>query len=416
MDEGRTFGTFARPAARWWPLTLAGVAGILVLLVVRGAVWSSRSDRGLLDWGSFVASGRAANAGLDPYGVYPLTFRVGPEAAPAPNLNPPVSVYAFRAVAPFDPVASQRAWYVASLALYVVVVLTLVGTSRRGPAWLWGLWALALAGIWHTLELDQIYVPLLLLGMGAWLALERGRPVAAGVSMGALAAVKPQFLLWPALLLLARHRRAALAGFATAAAFSAVPLMVDGPAIYREWLAVTPSLTAGQPFPGNSALPGVAARLGVPLAGVALAVVIVVALAGWALLRRPSALRVSAAALLGSLLAGPISWAGYTLLLLPALFRAPVTWLSLAAMALLCFPYWLVLDLAGRGPTLSFLAGSVYAWALLLLLIDQGRREFVLATAPPSMAPSQPTGRHLRRGAPALRGRVALLLRAFERP
>lgn len=395
---------------------LAGSVVVLSLLVLQGLAWSSRPERGLLDWGSFIASGRAANAGLNPYGVYPLTFRVGPEGVPAPNLNPPVTVYAFRAVAHLNPAESRQAWYMLSLVLYVAAVLVLTRTSRRGPAWLWVLWALALAGIWHTLELEQIYVPLLLLGLAAWLALERGHTLAAGLSVGVLAAIKPQFLLWPALLLLARHWRAATAGFATAAALSALPLLTDGPGIYREWLAVTPSLTDGQPFPGNSSLPGVAARAGAPLAGVALAGVTIAALGGWALRRRPSPLRVSTAALLGALLAGPISWAGYTLLLLPALFRAPVTRLSLAAMALLCFPYWLVLDLAGRGPTLSFLAGSVYAWALLLLLLDQGRRGFALeASVAPAESPEE-KARPVRRGAPALLGRMALLLRAFERP
>jgi hypothetical protein len=88
-------------------LLLQGAA--ITLLIFQGVRWSLRPDKGLLDFGSFIASGDAANKGLNPYGVYDLTFRVG--TVPAPNLNPPISVYPFQFAAHFDPSAAYHVWY-----------------------------------------------------------------------------------------------------------------------------------------------------------------------------------------------------------------------------------------------------------------------------------------------------------------
>jgi|GEM_PF-2326455 hypothetical protein len=60
----------------------------------------------LHDFGSFVASGRAARSGSNPYGVHELTYRT-PDG-PAVNLNPPISVLLFQVLAPLDPFTTYR--------------------------------------------------------------------------------------------------------------------------------------------------------------------------------------------------------------------------------------------------------------------------------------------------------------------
>lgn len=347
----------AAAAARTGTLVLA-----LALLAAHEARWATRADKGLLDWGSFVASGRAANRGDDPFGVYDLTFRVGPTEAPAPNLNPPISVYPFRVVAPFDPARSMSMVEAGSVALFAACVLAL---RRAYPhaGWPAVAWAFAFAGLWHTVELGQIYVPLMAAATIAWLLLRRGDSAWAGVAMGLVAAFKPQFILWPVFLALAGRPRAGGSGIATAAALSALPFVLGGPELYREWLAATPPLLPPMTFPGNSSLLAVTGRFDAGLAGLALTAVVIGAAGAWAWRTRPAPERVGLVAIGVALLAGPITWPGYTLLLVPALFAFGPrrAW---PGLMLLVVPYQFVVTYADGLPVL----GSIYTAGIVLFV------------------------------------------------
>ena len=136
-----------------------------------------------------------------------------------------------------------------------------------------------MAGFWDTLALGQIYMPLVLAGASAWLLLERGEGAWAGFLMGLVVAMKPNFLVWPVLLLLSGHRLPALVSVATAAAISAIPLIVFGPEVYRQWLELIASDVDRAAFLTNASLAGLTARIGHGTVGL-------VALA--CLLRQPS--------------------------------------------------------------------------------------------------------------------------------
>jgi hypothetical protein len=200
-------------------------------------------NHGLWDFGSFVASARAAREGLNPYGVYPLTMHVVLPGFDAynPNLNPPISALLFRAFDVADPQASLRVWWAISVACYVLTVLLLVARYGARRAVLIGLPALALAGFSDTLFLGQIYLPLVLAAVGAWLLLERGQGAFAGLLIGLVVAMKPNFLVWPVLLLLSRHYRPAFVALGVAALVSAVPLLAMGPEVYRQWVELLAS-------------------------------------------------------------------------------------------------------------------------------------------------------------------------------
>ena len=75
-----------------------------------------------------------------------------------------------------------------------------------------------------------------LAGVSAWILLERKKEIWAGILIGLVVAMKPNFAVWPALLLLSGTYRPALASIATVAVVSAIPLAVFGPEIYRQWL------------------------------------------------------------------------------------------------------------------------------------------------------------------------------------
>jgi len=345
------------------------IAAIALVLIVSD-VGRVLPNHGLWDFGSFVASARAAREGLNPYGVYPLTMHVVLPGFDSynPNLNPPISALLFRAFDVTDPQASLRVWWAISVACYVVTVLLLIARYGARRAVLIGLPALALAGFSDTLFLGQIYLPLVLAAVGAWLLLERGHGAFAGVLIGLVVAMKPNFLVWPVLLLLSRHYRPAFVALGVAALVSAVPLLAMGPEVYRQWVELLASDRERAAFLTNASLTGLAARAGVSVVGLVISAALLMALAAWALVRRPDALRASAFGLLASVFASPIGWIHYTLFLLPVFVRGWGSRAMRAVVLLLMVPVPFVVDQLGTSTLNQLTVGSVYGWALLLCL------------------------------------------------
>lgn len=359
-------------------------AGSLRLFVTAGlaifSLWAIQfefarvfSDHGLWDFGAFVASGRAAAVGLDPYGIYPpLTPHVVFPGFDAwnPNLNPPVSAVLFQAFDLADPVTVFRIWRWMSIGCYLAAVLLLLLRYSGGfEAVLLAIWAVALAGFSDTLYLGQIYTPLVLVTVAAWLLLEKGRTVSAGILIGLLVSMKPNFLVWPVLLFLAGYGLPSLVSIATAAFIATIPLTQFGAHIYLDWLRLVASDGERAIFLTNASFTGLAARIGVPVAGTILSVLLLLGLAIWAFRRRPPVLDVSGLALVAALLASPLGWIHYTLFLLPVLlhhWQRPWTWIVAAALVI---PVPFVLAQFGKPALIQFTVGSVYAWALVLFLL-----------------------------------------------
>lgn len=331
--------------------------------------WSFPRGDYLMDFGSFIASGRAVAEGLNPYGVYPLTFRFirGTEVVAAPNLNPPISVLLFQLLAAADPGIAFRIWYLGSIVLYVVVVVLLLRAAPEAVTPVRVVWALSLGGFWHTLHMGQVYILLLLVFVSALLSLRRGRYQVAGLLVGILIALKPNFLVLPVLLLLAGCATTALSALAVAALLSAAPLLVYGSSVYAQWLEVLRHDT-GVGLPTNGSLFGLAARLGIPELGIVIAGALVLVAALWAWRQRPQGLTVSNLAIVVLLLASPLAWAGYTVFLLPVfIWRRWTTPLAIAAM-LLILPVPLVEGLAQQSQWHFILFGSIYSSIFLLVL------------------------------------------------
>ncbi|UEM24668.1 DUF2029 domain-containing protein (plasmid) [Skermanella mucosa] len=371
-------GRMDGPAHSVLPALLAALlaAGLAALIV-----WQlQRSLPGhlLWDFGSFMGAGRAATEGLDPYGIYPgLTFRVEMPGFESwnQNLNPPVSLLLFQPLSYLDPAEAFRLWWAVTVVAYAALVILLVRRYRPEAPLIPALAAFAAAGFWDTLVLGQIYVPLALAAAGAWLLLERDRPLAAGLLIGVVVAVKPNFLVWPGLLLLAGHLRASFAAGACAAVLSLVPAVLYGPGIYRLWLDVISQDADRGAFLTNASLPGLFLRFGYGTAGLVASLALLGGLALWAFRQRPDPLRASALGLLGALVASPLAWIHYTLFLLPLFFRAPPTPVQAVAACLLILPVPVLLDRFMSAPGWQQATfGSAYAWALLLLMADQWRR------------------------------------------
>jgi len=321
------------------------------------------------DFGSLIASGLAARQGLDPYAIHPLVGRavLGSDALAFVNLNAPLSVLLFAAVSLIPASDAYDAWLVLSALLYLAVLVVLTGANRTTMGTPKLAWALSLPGLWVTLEQGQIYVVLLFVAVGAWLSLDRGHLVRAGLLMGLLVAIKPQFAVWPGLLLLAGHTSVAAAAAGSASALAILPAVVFGPGIYAQWLVAVGSIRWLGAL-SNGSLPDFGARLGLPWLGYGLSAALLAGIAVRVWRTRPSAPTASALALTTFLLAAPLAGPGYMLVLLPALCSRPWTGLLGVGATLLAVPVY-ALPILTRLSAWQFAAGgSVYTLALLLLL------------------------------------------------
>ncbi|WP_410217217.1 glycosyltransferase family 87 protein [Paracoccus sp. (in: a-proteobacteria)] len=350
-------------------IVLLAVISVFAIFMEYGRVFS---PHGLWDFGAFVASGRAAAEGLDPYGIYPLTPHVVLPGFESwnPNLNPPISALLFQMFDLAEPAVSLRIWLWFSIACYAGTVLLLVrryGRGVEGP--FVAVWAFGLAGFWDTLFLGQIYLPLLLMAVGAWLLLERGELVWSGILIGLVVAMKPNFLVWPVLLFLSGHRQPALICVATAVAISLIPLVFMGPEVYQQWFSLVASDGDRAFFLTNASLSGLAARAGFPDVGTPLGAALLLGLAAWAFRQRPGIIAASGPALVASVLASPLGWIHYTLFLLPVLLHHWDRRGMWIVAGLLVVPVPFVIDQFSRAQWVQLTLGSVYGWAVVLCMI-----------------------------------------------
>jgi len=352
-------------------LRVGGVVGFDLLMAVAlsvGVVTTLWAGPDLGDLGSFLASGRAEAAGLDPYGSYPLD----PGRAYDPNANAPASVLLFHLLAGAEPALVANAWRIVSLALYILCLWLLQHAYPEPGNWRRLIYAVASVGPWATISIGQIYTLLLLAIVAAsWLLLRRGRQLAAGVLIGLVVAIKPNFAVWPALLLVAGYGQAALCAGAVALGFSLLPAAVYGPTIYREWLAMVTGDAYRPLHPTNGSLLAVAGRLGAPALGAVATAVLLLGAALFVWGRKLSVLGVSSLALLVSVLASPIIWPGYATFAIPAMFSRRWDGLQYVVGLLLAapLPVWLVVDLAGNGLSTPYFVTT--GLALLAVAVAQ---------------------------------------------
>jgi hypothetical protein len=357
--------------------------GALVLIALQ-AVLTFNPDRGLMDYGSSYASGRLANLHTNPYVDDPLVFHVIDPRYTAGgrlygarvgsiNMNPPVVLYLFRLLARLDPTTGFSAWRYMSLGLFAASLILVWRMYPDAGLRIRLLWVLALAGVWHTFMLGQIYMILLLTAALAWRCLRKEKWIGAALGIGLICAIKPNFLVWPVLLMLGRGKKTGLAAIATTAALSAIPLFVQGPLIYRQWMEVC-GTSNGYESVGNSSLLGMFARAGFPRLGLGFTVAMLGAVAIWTFVKKPAALFASKIGILATLLAGPITWDGYTILLIPILYGESMDVLTEIACVLLCVPLWGWVTIAEISRVAYVLLEAPAFYGLVLIAFSAVRR------------------------------------------
>lgn len=328
------------------------------------------------------------------------------------NAHPPAAVLV---ALPFglitDYVPAHRAWNYATCSLFVLGLVLLareLGMSASDGA---AFGALALIVSWnavhqHLYQGQLGFLIAFLLAVG-WVADHRGWQTAAGVAIGTATAMK----VFPGLMLVyfvaAGRWRAAATALLTGLLLCVVALVLFGPAAFETYVRdVLPSLDRFQESWLNVSFTGywkrVGTAIGAPALGTALAVTcrLLVIAAIWRVGRRASETgergRAFALAVVGMLLASPIAWTHYFVLLaVPLLFLwqrlplGPARVALVAVVAVLWLPERLIPALClgtdtasgsslgsapgGIGTAILILGPFTYALATLFLLAGFAR-------------------------------------------
>ena len=204
------------------------------------------------DFDSFWRSARALLAGEDIYDA----------GARLVNLNPPVWTVLISPLGFLKALTAYRVFVVISLVMTVGYLAWTAGEVRLGPAWavVGGVMLLLSSPLLSTLALGQVY-PVLALGLvTAWMADRRERQEISGGALGLVMALKPSLLpvlLWP---LVRRRWRAFGAALAAGAAATLVGVVAAGPGTTLDYIGILSDGSAS-PYWDNASLPGAAARL-----------------------------------------------------------------------------------------------------------------------------------------------------------
>ncbi|MCK9375636.1 MAG: DUF2029 domain-containing protein [Syntrophobacterales bacterium] len=345
---------------------------ILIFIISFNFLWALRNDK-LRDFGSFIASGRASLERLNPYDYnYPLVFwpklqKLG-LSVPSPNLNPPISILIIKPFASFNPHKSILVWRIISTLFYTLAIIMLVKAFQNYSSFERILWAFSLSGFWHIIELGQIQTLLLLICVCAWLSFKLKNEISAGLLIGIVVAIKPNFAVWILFLFLGKYRKEAIVAFITAAIISILPLVLYGTDIYYQWLEAVSNFK-GITMIGNSSFMGMTARFGFLWIGELMGVALILSLGYWIWTTQLQALEISALAIITSLLAAPIAWGTYTIMVLPILFERKWNIIVIVSSILLIIPFFILIILSSISRLNFILIGWSYGWSLVLILI-----------------------------------------------
>jgi hypothetical protein len=178
------------------------------------------------------------------------------------NLNPPLWILLISPLGLLDALVAYRIFAVITLIITIGYLAWMADELRLRPLWaVVGVMMLLLSSpLLATLALGQIY-PVLALGLVAsWVADRRERPLICGWVLGLVVALKPSLapvLLWP---LVRRRWRAFGGALASGAAATLVAAAVVGPRATLDWLRLLSDRSASA-YWDNASLPGAAARL-----------------------------------------------------------------------------------------------------------------------------------------------------------
>jgi alpha-1,2-mannosyltransferase/arabinofuranan 3-O-arabinosyltransferase len=359
----------AKITAGFWVLG----ASLWMYLDNLGATLERISTRSMAFHVDFDSFWRSARAMLEGQSIYDT-------GADLVNLNPPLWTVLISPLGLLEPITAYRVFVLISLAVVVGYLAWTVEELRLRPGWtVIGVVMLLLSSpLLATLALGQVY-PVLALGLvAAWVADRRDRQGISGAALGLVVALKPSLLpvlLWP----LARRKwKALLAALVSGAMAMLLGVIVLGPGETWDYIGVLREQPVST-YWDNASLPSAAARLFTenPYAqnvatlpwmvgfGFALGIV-AIALTAMRVRHGPE---VGLWALVAaSLLASPIAWHNYLVLLGPGILLLLARGRAATAFLLLALQFipaqWpLIWD--DRGTVAASLAMTLYLFILI---------------------------------------------------
>jgi hypothetical protein len=321
------------------------------------------------DFGSFYASGQAAAKGLNPYDVYPLSYHVKSKFFDEknPNLNPPITVLLFEMISIFEIHTLFKIWWYLSVLIYLLCLWLLIRRYHGDITWWQLLLAFALPGVWDTFYLGQIYMPLLLAVVTAWLFLEHNHYILAGLAVAVVVSIKPNFLVWPWLLFLSGYRRTSLTAVGVFALICMIPIVIYGFEIYEQWFHLVINNDPKRiSFPTNISIYALAFRSEIPKAALPLSLIILIIISVLVLKIKPSLIETTTLSILISLLISPIAWIHYIIFLLPIFFYRVNIGIKIV-FSFFVFPLGFIFMLPIIPLWIYISIGSIYNWVLLLM-------------------------------------------------
>ena len=322
------------------------------------------------DFDSFWRSARAMLEGGDIYDT-------GVELV---NLNPPVWTVLISPLGLLEPLTAYRVFVLVSLVVVIGYLAWTVEELRLRPGWTAvGIAMLLLSSpLLATLALGQVY-PVLALGLVvSWMADRRGRQEVSGAALGLVVALKPSLLpvlLWP---FVRRRWRAVGAALVAGGVATLVGVIVLEPGATWDYVGVLRDRSVS-PYWDNASLPAAAARLFTQnsyaqnIATLPWMVPVGYALGVAAILL--SAMRVRHGSEVGlwvlvaaSLLASPIAWHNYLVLLGPGILLLLARGMAAPAFLLLALqsiPAQWPLLWNQKGTVVASLAMTLYLYILV---------------------------------------------------
>jgi alpha-1,2-mannosyltransferase len=234
-----------------WVLALALWLDVRFLGGILGRI-STESMNVHGDFDTFWRSARAFWEGGEVYAT----------GAELENLNPPFWVLLISPLGLLEPLVAYRFFVLITLSVTVGYLAWMADELRLRSAWavIGGVMLILSSPLLATLALGQIY-PFLALGLVvAWMADRRERHRISGAALGLVVALKPSLapvLLWP---LVRRRWGAFWAAIVAGAAATLIGAAVVGFGAMLDWLRLL-SESSASPYWDNASLPSAAARL-----------------------------------------------------------------------------------------------------------------------------------------------------------
>jgi alpha-1,2-mannosyltransferase len=381
MDR-RDFRYLGVPKGSWrriWDVILALAAlGVLLLGIVLDVhfwpgIFGTIVTDAIRAHGDFLSFWHSAHALWEGADIYDTP-------AEAENRNPPLWTLLISPLGLLKPLVAYRIFFSISLILTLGYLTWMAVEVRLGPRLaIPGMVLLLLSSpLLKTLALGQIY-PFLGLGLVvAWISDRRDRLVVSGVALGLVVALKPSLapiILWP---LVRRRWKTLAAALVCGAAATVVGAIVVGPGATIDWLRLLSDDTVNA-FWDNASLSSAAARLftenevGPHLATLPWMVPVAYVVGLAAIFFTAARVRRGPEAALwalvaASLLASPIAWHNYLVLLgLGILLLLARGWVAPGFLLLALqsiSPYWPALWV-GQHTVVATLALTLYFYILL---------------------------------------------------